>query len=149
VSDIDAIATLYQQVDNFLEGLRDQAKKGEEHGRIVYQQKLNEQACFVLAWGQLEAEIDEACRNAIRLGKSHKEWQHRRAWSLYDSKNPRLSFKNRLTLVLDKSRDEWKKTMEYYEVRNQIAHGNLRSESIDVSTVIKDFHHILSSLEKN
>ena len=149
MSDIDAIATLYQQVDNFLEGLRDRARESEERSRIVYQQKLNEQACFVLAWGQLEAEMDEACRNAIRLGKSHEEWQHRRAWSLYDSENPRLSFRNRLTLVLDKSGGEWKKTMEYYEVRNQIAHGNLRSESIDVSTVIGDFHHILSSLARN
>ena len=109
MSDIDAIATLYQQVDNFLEGLRDRARESEERSRIVYQQKLNEQACFVLAWGQLEAEIDEACRNAIRLGKSHEEWQHRRAWSLYDSENPRLSFRNRLTLVLDKSGGEWKK----------------------------------------
>ena len=56
------------------------------------QQRLNEQACFVLAWGQLEAEIGEACRDAIRLGQSHDEWRHRRAWSLYDSENPRAEF---------------------------------------------------------
>ena len=82
MSDIDAIATLYQEVDNFFEGLRDQAKEAEERCRIEYQQKLNEQACFVLAWGQLEAEINEACRNAIHLGQSHEEWRYRRAWSL-------------------------------------------------------------------
>ena len=149
MSDIEAIATLYQQVDNLLEDLRDQAEGDQERNRIAYQQKLNEQACFVLAWGQLEAEIDRACRNAIRLGKSHEEWQYRRAWSLYDSENPRLSFRNRLTLVLDQSKEEWKRTMEYYEVRNQIAHGNLRSEEINVSRVIDDFNDILSSLARN
>ena len=107
MSDLEAIADLYQQVDNSLEDLRDQfdaAGESEERDRIVRQQKLNEQACFVLAWGQLEAEIDEACRDTIRLGKSHQEWRYRRAWSLYDSENPRLSLKNRLTLVLDQTR---------------------------------------------
>ena len=62
------------------------------------------------------------------------------------SENPRLSFRNRLTLVLDRSSDEWKRTMELYEVRNQIAHGDLRSEGIDVPTVIEDFFRIQSSL---
>ena len=82
MSDLEAIADLYQQVDNSLEDLRDQfdaAGESEERDRIVRQQKLNEKACFVLAWGQLEAEIDEACRDTIRPGKSHQEWRHRRA----------------------------------------------------------------------
>ena len=148
MSNIEAIATLYQQVDNFFEGLREQAKGDEDRCRIEYQQKLNDQACFVLAWGQLEANIDKACRKAIRSGRSHREWEHRRAWSLYNLKKLRLSFRDRLTLVLDKSRGEWKRTMDYYEVRNQIAHGNLRSEGIDVSTVIEDFNHILSEIEQ-
>ena len=98
------------------------------------------------AWGQLEAEIGDVCREAIRSGQSQEEWRDRRAWSLFDSDNPRLGFRNRLTLVLDRSSDEWKRTVELYEVRNQIAHGELRSEGIDVSTVIEDFHRIQSSL---
>ena len=152
MSDLEAIAALYQQVDNSLEDLRDQcdaAGEAEERDRIARQQRLNEQAYFVLAWEQLEAEIDETCRDAIRLGTSHEEWRHRRAWSLYDSENPRLSFKNRLTLVLDQTSDEWRRTMELYEVRSQIAHGNLRSEGIDVSAVIEDFYRIQSSLVRN
>lgn len=83
------------------------------------------------------------------MGQSHGEWQHRRAWSLYDSKNLRLSFKSRLTLVLDKDGKEWGKIMDHYKVRNQIAHGELRSQRIDVSTVIKEFNYILSSLARN
>ena len=151
MSDLEAIAALYQQLDNSLEDLREQhdaAGEAGERDRVARQQRLNEQAWFVLAWGQLEAEIGEACREAIRLGQSQDEWRHRRAWSLYDYENPRLSFKSRLTLVLDRSSEEWKRTVELYEVRNQIAHGDLRSEGIDVSTVIEDFHRIQSSLAR-
>ena len=152
MSDLEAIGALYQQVDNSLEDLREQydaAGEAGERERVARQQRLNEQAYFVLAWGQLEAEIGDACRDAIRLGQLHEEWRYRRAWSLYDSDNPRLSFKNRLTLVLERGSEEWKRTVELYEVRNQIAHGDLRSEGIDVSTVIEDFHRIQSSLARD
>ena len=152
MSDLEAIAALYQQLDNSLEDLREQHDAAGEAGecdRVARQQRLNEQAWFVLAWGQLEAEIGDACREAIRSGQSQEEWRDRRAWSLYDSDNPRLGFRNRLTLVLDRSSDEWKRTVELYEVRNQIAHGDLRSEGIDVSTVIEDLHRIQSSLARD
>ena len=102
--DLEAIASSFLQVDNSLEDLRDRhhaAGEAEERDRVARQQRLNEQAHFVLAWGQLEAE------------------------------------------------DEWRRTMELYDVRNQIAHGDLRSEGIDVSTVIKDFYRIQSSLARD
>ena len=149
--DLEAIAASFLQVDNSLEDLRDRhhaAGEAEERDRVARQQRLNEQAYFVLAWGQLEAEVGGACRNAIRLGKSHEDWRQRRAWSLYDSENPRLSFRNRLMLVLDQTSDEWRRTMELYDVRSQIAHGDLLSEGIDVSTVIEDFYRIQSSLAR-
>ena len=152
MSDLEAIAALYQQLDNSLEDLREQhdaAGEAGERDRVARQQRLNEQAWFVLAWGQLEAEIGDACRDAIRSGQSQEEWRDRRAWSLYDSDNPRLGLRNRLTLVLDRSSDEWKRTLEHYEVRNQIAHGDLRSEGIDVSTVIEDFRRIQASLARD
>ena len=151
MTDLEAIAALFQQVDNSLEDLREQheaAGKDDERDRVARQQRLNEQAYFVLAWGQLEADIDDACRDAIRLGKSHEDWRHRRAWSVYDEENLRLSFRNRLTLVLDRSSDEWKRTLELYQVRNQIAHGDLRHAGINLPTVIEDFHRIQSSLAR-
>ncbi len=151
MTDLDAIAALFQQVDNSLEDLREQHEAAGEAGerdRVARQQTLNEQACFVLAWGQLEADIDDACRDAIRLGKSHEDWRHRRAWSVYGEDNPRLSFRNRLTLVLDRSSEEWKRTLELHQVRNQIAHGDLRHAGIILPTVIEEFHRIQASLAR-
>ncbi len=150
--DLEAIAASFLQVDKSLEDLRDRhhaAGESEERDRVARQQRLNEQAYFVLAWGQLEAEVGEACRDAIRLGQSHEDWRQRRAWSLYDSDNPRLSFRNRLMLVLDRTSDEWRRIMVLYEVRNQVAHGDLLSEGIDVPTVIEDFYRIQLSLARD
>ena len=152
MTDLEAIAVLFQQVDSSLERLREQhdaAGEADEREGVARRQTLNEQAYFVLAWGQLEAEIDDACRDAIRLGKSHVDWRQRRAWSVYDEDNPRLSFRNRLTLVLDRSSDAWQKTLELYQLRNQIAHGDLRHVGINLPAVIEEFHHIRSSLVRD
>ena len=102
-----------------------------------------------MAWGQLEADIDESCRDAIRKGQSDGDWRNRRAWSLYNPDDRRLSglsFGNRLTLVLERASDDWRRTMQFDSVRNRIAHGTLLSESIDVSDEIQEFLRIQALL---
>jgi len=152
VRDLQIIAAVYEQTDLHLQSLRDTgARTGEELAAdpVDREQRINDQAYFVLAWGQLEADIDEACRDAIRNGQSHEDWRYRRAWSLYNPDDRRLSglsFENRLTLVLEKGSEDWKRTMELYNVRNQIAHGSLLSARIDMARVIGDFFRIQSSL---
>jgi len=148
VSDLQAIAESYQRIDSYLGDLRDgcdAAGEADERDRVAREQELNDQAYFVLAWGQLETDIDEACRAAIRHAQAHEDWRYRRAWSLYNPDDRRisgLSFENRLTLVLEKGSGEWKRTVQLYSVRNQIAHGTLLSERIDVSSEIQDFFRI-------
>ena len=91
------------------------------------------------------------CRKTIRKAQSHKSWQQRRAWSLYNPDDRRLSglrFEQRLMLVLEKGGDSWKKTMQFYQIRNQIAHGTLLSERIDMSSVMEEFYVIQSSLTR-
>ena len=125
MSDLQAIAASYERVDRFLGDLRDDCDASgddDERDRVAREQELNDQAWFVLAWGQLETDIDDACREAIRHGRSHEDWRHRRAWSLYNPDDRRLSglrFENRLTLVLEKGSGEWKRAMQLYNVRNQ------------------------------
>lgn len=153
MKDLEAIAAVYEQIDNFLESCRDAAGgTGESDERIALKQRINDQAYFVLAWGQLEAEIEEACRQAIRRGQEHGDWKYRRAWSLYNPEDRRLSglsLEDRLTLILEKGTEYWKRAMQHYNVRNQIAHGALRSERIDVSSVVQDFYRIQSSLTRS
>ena len=154
MSDLQAVTAAYEQIDLQLRSVReteDGAGDEPEPGPVDQEQRINDQAYFVLAWGQLEADIEEACRDAIRNGQSHEEWRHRRAWSLYNPDDRRLSglsFENRLTLVLEKGSDDWKRTMELYNVRNQIAHGALLSARIDMQRAIQDFYRIQSSLAR-
>lgn len=87
--------------------------------------------------------------SATRKGNS--DWRHRRAWTLYNPDDPRLSglsFQSRLTLVVEKDSYEWKRTMQHYNLGNQIAHGNLVSERIAVSNIVQDFLRIQSSLAR-
>ena len=149
VNDLQAIAALYEQVDRFLETWF--AKDNVTRDQITHKQRINDQAYFVLAWGQLEADIEEVCRKTIRKAQSQNSWQQRRAWSLYNPDSRRLSglrFKQRLMLVLEKDGDSWNKTMQFYNIRNQIAHGKLRSERIEMSSVIEEFYIIQSSLTR-
>ncbi len=152
MSGLRAIAGSYERIDGFLEDLRerhDAAGEDDERDRVAREQEINDQAYFVLAWGQLEADIDEACRDAIRHGQSQDDWRTRRAWSLYNPDDRRLSglsFEKRLALVLARDSGEWRRTMQFYSVRNRIAHGTLLSERIDVSGEIQEFFRIRSSL---
>ena len=149
MTNLEAIDGLFQQIDKHLEKLRekhDAAGKDDERDGVARQQILNEQALFVLAWGQLEADIDDACRAAIEIGISHDDWRQRRTWIVYNEEIERLSFKKRLTLVLDRSSDEWRKAVEHQEARNQIAHGDLSYTGIEFPNLIEDFRRIQSSL---
>ena len=85
MSDLRTIAASYERIDRFLGDLRDScdaAGEIDEREQIAREQELNDQAWFVLAWGQLEADIDDACRHAIRYAQSHEDWRYRRAWTL-------------------------------------------------------------------
>ena len=155
MSDLQAIGSLYEQVDNHLDTLGETASTAGGDAvreRVARSKRINDQAYFALAWGQLEADIDEACREAIRHGRASGDWRYRRAWSLYNPDDRRLSglsFESRLTLVLEKGSAGWKRIMQLYSVRNQIAHGSLLSDRIDVSSVIEEFLGLQASLTRD
>ena len=153
MTDLQAIASLYEAIDNALESLHDTpSPKDEDPDPITRKQQINDQAYFVLAWGQLEADITETCRETIRKAQQDSDWRTRRVWALYDPDSrrlPGLTFENRLSLVLEKDSDNWRTAMQYYGVRNQIAHGRLLSERIDVSRVIEQFQSTQSSLARS
>jgi hypothetical protein len=156
VKDLQAIVALYNELDG---GLDQQLSSARSRGdrsqmeRIERKRRLNDQAFFVLAWGQLETAITEACRNVIRAGRSHADWRVRRIWELYDPDDRRLSglrFEDSASLVLDRSTGKggpFAMTVEHYAIRNQIAHGAFRPDRIDLSSVAQDFYAIEAALQ--
>ncbi len=151
--DLRAIVAAYEQLDTHLEELRGAADANEEvRDRIAQRQRINDHAYFVLAWGQFESSVEDSCREAIRRGQAQRDWKSSRACSLYDPDDRRLSglrFEDRLALVLEKGSEFWKRAIQHYNVRNQVAHGTLRSERIDVSSVVQEFYLIQSSLTRS
>lgn len=144
---------LYEEIDIRFEDARnvvtaDTAAKD----KIEAKQRLNDQAYFVMCWGQLETEIDEVCREAIRRRRDHPQWSVRRGWDLYNPDDKRLSglsFEERATLVLDRKAGNgspWSNVMRYYALRNQIAHGTVLSTRTDISAAVQDFYQIQGAL---
>ena len=87
MKDLPAIGSLYAELDTYLETLRSKAVQNGEQpsvARIEDKQRLNDQAYFVLCWGQLERAINDACRAAIRNKLANPNWSVRRAWDLYN-----------------------------------------------------------------
>ena len=70
MSDLEAVAAAHELTDNLLEWR-------EDRERIADERRINEQAYFVLAWRQLEADIDEACKGVIGEGRRNADWRHR------------------------------------------------------------------------
>lgn len=87
MNDLPAIAASYTGVDNFLGSFRDTAS-GSGGGEIEQKLRINDQAYFVLAWGQLESAIDEACRRAIDRGRNQRDWRQRLLASLVETLKP-------------------------------------------------------------
>jgi hypothetical protein len=156
VRDLSFIQAVYREIYAELERQRSTARaNGDENAvnRIELKQRINDQAYFVLCWGQLETAIDDKCRAAIRKKRSSGNWSVRRGWDLYNPDDERLSglrFEDRTALVLDQGAGRgspWAKVMRYYALRNQIAHGELQAERIDVDEVVSEFFQVQAALQ--
>jgi hypothetical protein len=154
---LQQIGALYEEIDaGYDAGLDNAVATGDATAarRTEQKQLINDQAYFVLCWGQLETEIDEACRTAIRRRKSNASWEMRRGFDFYNPDDNRiggLPFDRRAAIVLNCNGgpgSAFAKVMFYYETRNRIAHGKLEARRIDVSEVVADFYIIQSALQR-
>jgi hypothetical protein len=157
VKELAAIVAAYSRVDGSLEQERVAAVLDDDLARarqLVDIQRINDQAYFVLCWGQLEIEVNARCRATIRHRKNSRQRHIRRAWDLYSPDDPRLSglsFENRAALVLDRQAGRgspWARLLSHYGTRNQIAHGALQAQGIDIPAIAADFYTIQSALEQ-
>ena len=123
--------------------------------RLGKRQVLNDQAYFLLCWGQLETEIDERCRFTIRHRRASTDWQVRRGWDIYNPDDRRLSglsFEERASLVLDRDGgygSAYATAMRHYVVTNRIAHGKLESARVDVVQAARDFYAVQSAMTRH
>lgn len=126
------------------------AGDGPAMTRIERKQRINDSAYFILAWGQLEAEINRAAEAAVRTRRASIRWEDRRAWDAHDPDNMRAKFEDRAALVLDRfnaTSNAYKRAIRYYGWRNAIAHGTNLATGIDVASTILDLYQIASEIK--
>jgi|SRR6185312_6715846 hypothetical protein len=101
-----------------------------------------------------EIAIDETCRRVIRTRRNSDSWAVRRGWDIYNPDEDRISglrFEERTALVLDRSAGRgspWARVMSHYAVRNQIAHGTLLAQRIDIDAVTQELFQIQGELSE-
>ena len=145
----------YIPLDEYLEREKDAALDDTARMRLGTRQILNDQAYFLLCWGQLEAETDEKCRSLIRQRRASADWQVRRGWDLYNPDERRmsgLSFDERASFILDRGDGRgggFATAMKHYELRNRIAHGKLETTRVDVVGAVEDFHAVQSAMTRH
>ena len=148
------IQAAYTRLDLYLETQRS-AAPAHQLATVESAQTLNDQAYFVLCWGQLETEINERCGDVIRARQASPDWQARRGWDRYnpdDLRNSGLSFEDRAAVVLDRLRpkpNNYGRLVQFYSTRNQIAHGKLLSQRLDVVDAIARFHLISAEINRH
>ena len=151
---LQQIGAAYEEIDASLEARRSDAlDAGDTIATQRIEQKLliNDQAYFVLCWGQFEAEIEAACRAVIQRRQTNASWEMRRGFDFYslgDKKLSGLSFREKVAIILNRKEEAYAKEMTYYDMRNPIAHGRLRATRIDVSEVVADFYSIQAELAR-
>ena len=148
--ELPAVRAAFDEVDEHLEKQRSVAIANGDATRVdkidAYKQ-INDQAYFVLCFGQIEQALNRACSKAIRDGQNAPRWEDRRTWSLYNPSDPRLSglrLEDRAALVLDRDdpKRHFSKLMTHYEARNIIAHGKLLATAIDIDAMVDDLYVI-------
>lgn len=149
MKDLPAIGAAYEEIaadlDRKLEIAREAANQ-QAIDWIEKQQIINDSAYFILAWGQLEAKLNDACEAAIRIRLSSADWEIRRAWDSHNPENMRAKLEDRVALVLDRTTDVYRKVIRYYGERNRVAHGTSLASGIDVPFIIGEFFQIVSEL---
>lgn len=133
MQELDLILAAYQEINAAFELRKIRARKrkdSETFMAIAARQGINDQAYFVLCWGQVEKKISTAC------AKNHP-----------DKNLARLSFKKRAELAFDgKNSPAWQFLMENYRLRNSIAHGELLAKRLELPKIIEVLSKILESL---
>jgi hypothetical protein len=123
LKNITEILKTYKKTNSAFERLKDKAflrRNPNAIQQIEDQQKINNQAYFILCWGQVEKMIDRACSIKVFGGQIS-----------------RLGFKSRAKLVLgSQNSSALQFVLDCYSLRNSIAHGDLQTERIDVAKAI-------------
>jgi hypothetical protein len=153
-----SIVSSFNNVNDHLVGLAkeeyfnfDGPRDTGAYEKLMFQVITNKNAYFLLLFSQFEAEINRLCQEVIRKKRASPIWMERRAWDILDPDDKRIkniAFLNRVALLTDKGGTVYNRVNQLYQIRNNIAHGKLQIESLDVAEIAKEIEQIAAELNE-
>lgn len=148
----DDVTAVFRLIDAHFEQRMIDALLGDGgipgYDTLEAQRRINAQAYFALLFSQLEAEANSLCGDLIGHMQAQPASRDRRAWDIIDDKNIRgLHFMKRVALLTTKGGTVYKRVKELYDTRNSIAHGDLLSDSLDLTPIAEEMQDIAAQLK--
>jgi hypothetical protein len=112
----------YREADGFMQQKESRTKAPAQRQLWADRRNVNDQAYFVLMFTVLETMINSRCDTIIGQ-KQAQPWPKRALWD--NAERKRMRFKQRLALLAEKSGTTFARIIYYYEIRCNIAHGNV------------------------
>ena len=140
------ILRAYLAVDTLLQAEGAAAGTATKKAAWAGNRRINDQAYFVILFAQLEEKIDASSESLVTKRAQGAGWSSRRPWDTFDP--TRMSFKGRVSLLVDKRSTEYAKIMKYYIIRCDLAHGIVYANMpIVIVTVAADFQALAAKLK--
>ncbi len=144
---------LYLEIDEHYQQKEFEAKnRGWEKraARIAQLRILNDHAYFLFLFSRFEDHVRSESKKLITKMQSGATGRHnKRAWEFVSRKNldEQLTLKNRVALLIDKGSADFRLISEYYDIRNEVAHGGSFSGPLLISRVIVDLERLHKKLK--
>jgi hypothetical protein len=139
------LRSLYLEIETYYSEKQFEARKKKWHIKErewSRKRELNDHTYFLFLFTRLEGLIRDKVSDLITKKQSCiRSWRQRSAWDILpsDKDDDKISFKNRLALVVEKGSGDFGKIVIYYQERNHLAHGKYFSSHLSMPIVFNEF----------
>ena len=141
----------YQNLDNLLALEEDKIRnRGSKQKTTEIQRKryYNDQSTFLFLFSRFEGKVnDYSILLSSRKSQSARNSNLKRSspWEIFDF--DRISFMNKVALLTRKGQTDYNLIYNYYQARNEIAHGNFLYSSSSIAIIFQDLVRLYKSLK--
>jgi hypothetical protein len=127
LKDFQAVVDTWLEIDSLLSldqnkaQLRGHNRKAQ---KIAGLRAQNDRAYFLLIFARFEQHLNSTVSGFVLRRQASTSWNFRRGWDVVQVANlRRIPFLNRLAYALDKLSPDYGTVVQYYNIRNSLAHA--------------------------
>src|SRR5262245_33904012 len=143
------VATQWQIADNAFSVLVQQAFSTNDDALFdaAFEQKQrNDQAYFLYLFTRFEDAVNQAITVILGNHVPGISWSDRRIWEAWSKPGVEdITFMSKVEVLTDKSRQDYATIKEYYDGRNDVAHGGIWSEQFFIPAIAQTMDRICAT----